>query len=97
MDQLIRAPKITPKETDLAGDMLVAFYRELGWDPNTQIIDVTKVRTTKVVFDELLNAMYVQQPGNDGIAMMMVNSGPGVDSDIPEGMVRLMAGWVKND
>jgi len=55
---IVNAPHISLTELEKAGEALLKFYRALGWNSDTEILDPSKVRTTKLIFDQLYNIMY---------------------------------------
>ena len=91
----VQTPVITLDESELAGDALPKFYRALGWN-GEDMLDPKKIRTTKAVY-ERIHAIMLEKipPGTDpaGVGMLMVNYGPSVDDNIPEGKVHLYKGW----
>ena len=89
----IDAPEITLAETEPEGEALIKFYRALGWN-GTDILDPSKVRTTKAVFDRLYGVMHKKCPDPVTISAILINWGPGVDNDIAPGKVRLLDGWI---
>ena len=93
---IVDAPVIALDESDKTGDVLIKFYRALGWN-GADILDPRKVRTTKTVYIQLTDLMYERCSDDASIAMFMVNRGPGVDDDVPEGKVYLCEGWVAED
>lgn len=93
----VEAPVIDIEKSELMGGILLNFYRDLGWN-GEDFLDPSKIRTTKAVFDSLLNAMHEKQPKCEcAIGMLMCNSGPGVDENIPANTVHLLEGWVHPD
>jgi hypothetical protein len=95
-EALVDAPVIALADDELAGDALVKFYLALGWDRESQV-DPCKVRTTKAVFDGLYALMRERCPDPLTAGMALVNKGPGVDDDVPQGKVRLLKGWMIPD
>ena len=88
------APKVSFADGEQAGDLLLNFYRALGWNGD-DFLDPCKVRTTNEVYNSLLDQMREQYPDTIRVGMFMVNIGPGVDDDIPQGKVYLLEGWTK--
>jgi hypothetical protein len=80
------------EENELAGEVLLKFYRALGWN-GTDIVDPCKVRTTEAVYQSLYDTMLEKFSDKVSVGMAMVNRGPGVDDDIPFGKVYLLEGW----
>ena len=89
---IVDAPIVSTEGVEDAGDVLLNFYRALGWN-GTDNFDVRKVRTTEAVYNRLLEAIKEIYPNNDGAAALMVHAGPGVDDDVPPNKVRLLKGW----
>ena len=89
---VVDAPEVVLSEGEKAGDVLLKFYRGLGWNGD-DCLDPCKVRTTKTVFDYLYDLMFNRCPDPVGVGMFMVNSGPGTESYIPPGKVYLLEGW----
>ena len=87
------APDVSLDEGEKAGDVLLKFYRALGWN-GEDILDPCKIRTTKEVYSRLYDVMYDSCPDPVGIGMFMVNKGPGTDDYVPPGKVYLLDGWI---
>jgi hypothetical protein len=87
------APEVSLSENENPVEALMKFYRALGWN-GMDILNPCKVRTTKLVFNYLHEVMDNRYPDSDGVAMTMVNIGPGVDDCIPPGKVYLLEGWI---
>ena len=90
---IIDAPIISPSPDDKAGDILLNFFRALGWNGEDNL-DPTKVRTTKEVFYGLRTQMSELCPDPVSVGMLMVNIGPGTEEHISAGKVYLYEGWV---
>ena len=93
---VVDAPEISLAEDEKAGDVLLKFYRALGWNGD-DYLDPSKVHTTKAVFDYLYDVMFNKCPDPVGVGITMVNSGPGTESYIPPGKVYLLEGWITPD
>ena len=91
---VVDAPVISLADDEKAGDVLLKFYRELGWN-GEDMLDPCKVRTTKAVYNRLYDAMFEKYPDPVSIGMLMVNRGPGTDDYIPQDKVYLHEGWIK--
>ena len=91
---VVDAPEITLEADEMAGEVLLKFFRALGWNGD-DYLDPCKIRTTKAVFDRLYDTMFDRCPDPVGVGMFMVNSGPGTDNYIPPNKVYLYEGWVK--
>ena len=91
---IVDAPNVSTEEGEKFGDVLLQFYRALGWNGD-DIFDPYKVRTTKEVYNGLLDQVRVQHPDVTVISagLFMMNKGPGVDGHIPPGKVYLLDGW----
>lgn len=89
----VDAPEIDLLPADLAGDVLINFYRALGWN-GIDALDPRLVRTTKEIYDRLYDAMLAKCPDSVTVGMALVNKGPGVDEDVLPGKVYLLEGWV---
>ena len=89
---VVDAPEISLTEKDKAGDGLLNFYKALGWN-GEDILDPRKVCTTKEVYYRIYDVIYEKTADCLGVGMLMVNSGPSVDSDIPPNKVYLFEGW----
>ena len=92
---IVDAPEVSLATDDKAGDLLLNFYRALGWNGD-DILDPCKIRTTQVVFDRLYDQICEHCPDKVSVGMFMVNSGPGVEDYIPPGKVYLLEGWTKS-
>jgi len=90
---IVDAPEVSFAPDDEAGDLLLNFYRALGWN-GSDFIDPRKIRTTKEVFDRLYNQIYERCPDPVGVGMFMVNKGPGTEDYILPGKVHLLEGWI---
>ena len=91
---VVEAPEITVTEDDNAGDILLNFFRALGWNGD-DYLDPSKIRTTKEVYDQLYDLTLKKCSDPVSVGMHMVNSGPGVENYIPTGQVWLYEGWTK--
>ena len=89
----VDAPEINLSEDEKAGDVLLKFYHALGWN-GEDILDPCKVRTTEAVYNRLFNLMKEKYPNTIAVGMMMVNTAPGVDDDVPPNKVHLLDGWI---
>ena len=89
---IVDAPEITLTEDENAGDVLIKFYRALGWNGEDEL-DPRKVRTTKTVYDQLFCLMLEKHPNKVGVGLLMMNKAPGFDEDIPPNKVYLLEGW----
>ncbi|MDR1838264.1 MAG: hypothetical protein LBQ93_01570 [Treponema sp.] len=92
----VDAPEVILSEGVLAGDVLLKFYRDLGWN-GQDILDPCKVRTTREVFANLHSVMSKASPDLLSIGMTLVNIGPGTDNYVPPGKVCLLEGWTRPD
>jgi hypothetical protein len=90
---IVDAPAVSLTENEQAGDVLLKFYRELGWN-GSDTLDPCKIRTTKAVYKGLYDAMFERCPEPVGVGMFMVNRGPGTDDHIKPGKVHLLDGWI---
>jgi len=90
---VVDAPIVTLASGEKAGEILLHFYRALGWN-GTDYLDPSKVRTTKEIYRHLYDQMYEHCPDPVGVGMYMVNRGPGTDDYIKPGKVHLLEGWV---
>jgi len=90
---IVDAPNVTLADGQNAGDLLLNFYRALGWNGKDSV-DPRKVRTTEAVYNRLCNQMYELRPDAIVVGMFMCNRGPGTDADIPVGQVYLYEGWI---
>ena len=88
------APEVSLAPDEKAGELLLHFFRALGWN-GEDFLDPCKVHTTKEIYDRLYDQIYERCPDPVGVGMFMVNSGPGVESYIPPGKVWLLEGWIK--
>ena len=90
---VVDAPVVTLAEDEKAGDVLLKFFRALGWNGD-DYLDPCKIRTTKAVYENLYDIMYDRCPDPVGVGMFMVNRGPGTEDYIAPGKVYLLDGWV---
>ena len=92
----VDAPEVSLAPDQKAGDLLLNFYRALGWN-GTDYLEPCKIRTTKEVFNRLYSQIYEHCPDSVSVGMLMVNSGPGTEDYIPSGRVWLYEGWTRSD
>jgi len=90
---VVDAPEVSLGADEEAGELLLHFYRSLGWN-GSDLLDPCKVRTTKEVFDRLYRQMNERCLDATGLGMFMVNKGPGTEDYIPAGKVHLLEGWI---
>ena len=91
---VVDAPEVVLAESEKAGEVLLKFYRALGWN-GEDMLDPCKIRTNKAVFDQLYGVMCDHCSDPVGVGMLMCNSGPGTESYIPPGKVYLFEGWTR--
>ena len=92
---VVDAPEISLTEDEKAGEVLLKFFRALGWN-GEDYLDPCKIRTTKAVFDQLYAAIFERCLDPVGVGMLMINSGPSTDNFVPPNKVYLYEGWVKS-
>ena len=90
---VVDAPEVNLAPDEKAGDLLLHFYRALGWNGD-DILDPCKIRTTKEVYEKLYDQIFERCPDRVGVGMFMVNKGPGTEDYIPPGKVYLVEGWI---
>jgi hypothetical protein len=90
---VIDAPAISLDESEQAWEVLLKFYRALGWN-GLDDVEPCKVRTTRAVYLHLYDLICEKCPDKETVGMTMVNIGPGVDEDIPPNKVYLLEGWI---
>ena len=90
---VVDVPDVFLAPDEKAGDLLLHFYRALGWN-GEDVLDPCKVRTTKEVYNMLYDRMLERYTNPVGVGMYMVNSGPGTEDYIPPGKVYLIEGWI---
>ena len=88
------APEVSLAQNGKAGELLLNFYRGLGWNGEDNL-DPCKVRTTKEVYNRLYDQIYEVYPNPVAVGMLMVNTGPGTEDYIPPGKVYLLEGWTR--
>lgn len=93
---VVDAPEVSLAENEQAGELLLHFYRALGWN-GEDILDPRKVRTTQEIHNRLNEQMRERCPDFLSIGLFLMNSGPGVDNFIPTGKVHLLEGWITPD
>jgi hypothetical protein len=91
--KVVDAPNVCLSEDEQAGDILLKFFRALGWN-GEDILDPRKIRTTKEVYNNLYHLMCEKCHDTITVGMFMVNYGPGVDDYVPQDKVHLIDGWV---
>ena len=93
----VNAPALRLETGQQAGDILLNFFKDLGWDPETHTLDPVKIKTTKEIYNSLYDVMYEIIPDSIGVGMLLVNWGPSVIENIKAGTVYLLNGWIKKD
>ena len=89
---VVDAPKFVLSETKTAGETLLKFYRELGWN-GQDVLDPRKVLTTKDIFNNLYDAVFEKFSDTMGVSVLMANNGPKTNELVPQGKVHLLEGW----
>ena len=95
--KVVQAPTLRCSPDEYAGDYLLNFYKDLGWNPKTHRLDPRFVKTTRKTYDEIRDAITERSEDAVGVGMLMINNGPSVNEDVKEGTVRLLNGWIKED
>jgi hypothetical protein len=90
---VVDTPEVNLAPDEKTGELLLHFYRALGWN-GVDIVDSCKIRTTKEVYNRLHDLMLEQCHDPVGVGMFLVNSGLGTEDYIPPGKVYLMEGWI---
>ena len=90
---VVDAPAVSLAPNENAAELLLHFFRALGWN-GEDLLDPCKIRTTKCVYKQLYDQMFERCPDHVGVGMLMVNRGPGTDEFIPPGKVHLIDGWI---
>ena len=107
MIQTINAPALRLDENQTPPDILLNFYRDLGWNSEDDL-HPTKVVTTNAVFNGLIDSIikgfedgnYSDSAVDDlslSVGIFVMNKGPSVDGTVEEGKVHLHEGWVTNN
>jgi len=89
---IVDAPEPRLADGENAVDVLLNFYRDLGWN-EVDTLDPRRVKTTKEVYDNLHNLMRENHPCGVGVAMAMMDKGPSVDR-VQANKVILSEGWI---
>ena len=96
--RIVKTPESHIEEGQDASAILLNFYRDLGWNPDTHSIDPKKVRTSTTAFNNIHNAIKEASPDHAGIGEVMLNKGPsGGHDDIKDGIIILLDGWLIPD
>ena len=92
--KIVEAPEISLIEGDTPVDVLIKFYRAIGWN-GKNTLDPRKVRTTQEVYNYLHGIMLEKCIDKDysTIGFLMVNNAPGVDDNITTSKIYLLEGW----
>jgi hypothetical protein len=93
IEAFVDVPVIDTEAAENAGDILLNFYRNIGWNGD-DALDVRKVRISKRVYNNLIEAMKEKCTEHSNLSEIIVTYAPGVDSDIPSNKVYLLKGWV---
>ena len=91
---VLDSPKVSLEPGQKGGDLLLNFYRALGWN-GMDYLDPRQVRTTKEVYCNLYDQIYRYCPDSLTVGMLMVNSGPSTEEHIPPNKVYLHEGWTR--
>ena len=86
---VVDAPEVSLTEDEKAGDVLLKFYRALGWN-GKDILDPCKIRTTKAVYNRLRDMMFEKCSDSVSVGAFIINKGPGTDDYIPSEKVHLL-------
>lgn len=89
---IVDAPQVSLAEGEKVDELLLHFFRGLGWN-GEDIVDPCKIRTTQEVYNGLYNQMCAHCPDSIAVGMFLMNRGPGTENDIPPGKVYLLEGW----
>jgi len=84
-------------EAQKPGDILINFFKALGWDSNKYILNPTKIKTTKEIYNALYDKIFEKVPDAVSVGMLMVNNGPSVDESLSAGQIVLLEGWLEED
>jgi len=93
---VVDAPEVSLLVEEKPGDILLQFYKALGWNGEDRL-NPRKVRTTTDVFKSLNDVMCETWPDPLSLGMMMVNFAPSGDDTVPAGKVHLLDGWITPD
>ena len=99
--QIRDAPDFRLNDDEPVGNALLNFYFDLGWDSETYTLNPMKIKTTKKVYNGLLEFMIERAKGkisdpDVSVGFLMVNNGPSVDDTVKSGKVYLLAGWISS-
>ena len=94
IENILTAPTIRLEEGQEAEEILLNFFKDLGWNPKLNGLKPSKIRTSKMVFDTLLIAICEKSAHPANVGAFMVDKGPSVDDDIPINTVYLLEGWL---
>ena len=85
------------EETCEPAQILINFYKALGWDSDKYIINPSKIKTTKEIYNALYDKIFEKVPDAVSVGMLMVNNGPSVDESLSAGQIVLLEGWLEED
>ena len=81
-------------------EALLDFYKKLGWNPDKQLIDPTKVVLNSKDADQCLtNFMSAGETADEQAkyGLFWMNQGPGHSEKVPPGKVELKENWVEDE
>lgn len=78
-------------------NFILGFYKDLGWNPETEILDPTKVRISESTYNNLGERLKESVEESEFLGqnplLLWMNYGPGVDRDLSFNEVRLLDEW----
>ena len=98
IERIVKTPTLRIEKDQEAPAILLNFFRDLGWDPDTHSLDSRKVRTSPIVFNCIKDTIIEISTEPIDAGILMLNQGPsGGHDDIKEGIVILLKGWLVPD
>ena len=91
---IVDAPQVSLAEGEKVDELLLNFFRGLGWN-GEDLVDPCKIHTTQEVYAGLYNQMCKHCSDTLAVGMFLMNRGPGTESYIPPGKVYLFEGWTR--
>lgn len=89
---------LTPADFKEQGvNSLLEFYKKLGWDPDSHLLDPKRVMINSKDADECLSNLMKSGDESERIAFgfLWLDKGPSHSEDIPSGKVKLKKNWIE--
>lgn len=83
-------------EESTAGDLLLSFYKALGWNPKEHQLNPQKIIISKNNYQNLHNLLksVTLKEDMEAVSMLMVSYAPSVKTDVPDSDILLLEGAI---